>query len=313
MAIKKIHSVNLDAAESVFFARELEHIKSEVFEVEYQELKARTLIPMSTSADPADEFITYRQFDKVGSAKLISDYASDLPRVDRKGQEFQAKVRSIGDSYGYSLQEIRASRKTGRPLDQMRADTAREAALILENDIAWFGDTAHMLDGVLSNANVTSVTIPADGAGSLKTWASKTGEQMARDMHLVANSIVELTKGREIPDTLLLPLEQLNLASSTRLSTSTASDVTALEFFMKTSKYIKNVEWLEELDGAGAGATDVVLAYKRDPRKLTMEVPQDFEQLPPQERGLEFVVPCHQRTGGVIIYKPLSLAKGEGI
>ena len=113
------------------------------------------------------------------------------------------------------------------------------------------------------------------------------------------------------PDTLLLPLEHFHLAATTKLATP--SDKTALMYFLETSPYVKSVEWLEELNGAGSGSTDVIMAYKRDPRKLTLEVPQDFEQLPPQERGLEFVVPCHQRCGGVIVYKPLSIAKGEGI
>jgi len=38
-----------------------------------------------------------------------------------------------------------------------------------------------------------------------------------------------------------------------------------------------------------------------------------FEQLPVQERGLEYVVPCHSRIGGVIIYYPLSQVFKRGI
>ena len=38
-----------------------------------------------------------------------------------------------------------------------------------------------------------------------------------------------------------------------------------------------------------------------------------FTQYPPQERGLEFVVPCESRYGGIITYYPLSLAIGYGI
>ena len=58
---------------------------------------------------------------------------------------------------------------------------------------------------------------------------------------------------------------------------------------------------------------EIMIAYRRDPDAFTLEIPQMFEQLPVQERGLEFVVPCHSRIGGVIIYYPLSMAIGEGI
>jgi hypothetical protein len=38
-----------------------------------------------------------------------------------------------------------------------------------------------------------------------------------------------------------------------------------------------------------------------------------FEQLPVQEQGLEFQVPCHSRVGGTIVYYPLSMAIMEGL
>ncbi len=42
-------------------------------------------------------------------AKIISSYASDLPRADVKGKPTTAIIKSLGDSYGYSIQEMRAS------------------------------------------------------------------------------------------------------------------------------------------------------------------------------------------------------------
>ncbi len=56
-----------------------------------------------------------------------------------------------------------------------------------------------------------------------------------------------------------------------------------------------------------------MITYKRSPDKLTLELPQLFEQFAAQERNLEFVVPAHGRIGGVIIYYPLSVNIVEGI
>ena len=68
----------LDANESLFFARELETVKRKTFEVEYQEIKARSLFPMNTEADASDENFTWRQFDKIGMAKIILDGYGEL-------------------------------------------------------------------------------------------------------------------------------------------------------------------------------------------------------------------------------------------
>ena len=94
------NSVHLDAEESIFFARQLEHIKTQVWEVLYPLMKARDLIPVSTVADPADEYITYDQYDKMGLARVVRDYAKDFSRIDVSGKQYTAKVVSIGDGFG---------------------------------------------------------------------------------------------------------------------------------------------------------------------------------------------------------------------
>src|SRR5690554_4672907 len=43
---------HLDDDQSVFFARELEFVKSRSYDKKYAELKARTLIPVSSEAEP---------------------------------------------------------------------------------------------------------------------------------------------------------------------------------------------------------------------------------------------------------------------
>ncbi len=56
----KIVTVNLDSAETAFFARELEYIKSKSYDIEFPPLKAIKLIPVSTEAGPGAESITYQ-------------------------------------------------------------------------------------------------------------------------------------------------------------------------------------------------------------------------------------------------------------
>ena len=304
--------IHLDADESIFFARQLEFVKSKSYDVKYAELKARSLIPVSSEAGPGADTIKYEQFDQVGMAKIISSYADDLPRADVKGKEFISPVRSIADSYGYSVQEIRSAKMAGKPLEQRRANAAKRAILQKENALAFLGDSSNGLIGFINHPSISSTTIAADGTGSATTFASKTPAQILRDLNKLANFIVENTKSVEIPDTLLLPVAQYNLIFSTPWST-TGDGETIGQLFLKNSPYIKNVDWVNELKGVGAGSTDRMIAYKKDPDHLTLEIPQDFEQFEAQPRNLEYVIPCHERFGGVIIYYPLSVAYVDGI
>lgn len=302
--------VNLDADEGIFFARQLEHVKAKSYDVVYAELKARQVLPVDNSAGPAAETIKYEQYDSVAVAKLISSYADDLPRADVKGKEFISPVKSLGASYGYNVQEVRAARMAGKPLEQRRADAAKRAILQKENTIALFGDSASGLKGFINNPNISSVVLPADGTGSSALFSAKTADQILRDLNSVCNFIFSNTKGVEQPDTLLLPVSTFTFLATT--PRSTVSDTTILEYFKLNQPFVKEVGWMNELTGAGVGGTNRMIAYKRSADKLTLEIPQDFEQFPVQEKGLEFVIPCHSRLGGVIMYYPLSVCFADG-
>lgn len=304
--------MNLDADESIFFSRELEFVKTKSYDIKYPQLKGRSLVPVSNEAGPGAETIVYEQYDEVGIAKLIASYADDLPRADVKGKEFRSPIKSLGASYGYSVQEIRAAQMAGKPLKQKKANAAKKAILTRDNKIIMLGDSATGLGGLLNNANVPFVTLAADGTGASTTLISKTSAQILRDLHKMANAVVENTKEVEIPDTMGLPLTVYNYIKSTPWSTSNDGK-TILALFLEQSSYIKNVVSIPELKGLGAGATDRAIVYRKDPEAVEAHVPQDFEQFPEQPKGLEWIVPCHSRTGGVTFYYPLSAAYADGV
>lgn len=301
----------LDAGESAFFKRELEYIKQKTYDAKYKVLKGLEIIPISAEANNGATEITYRKFFGIGFAKIISDYATDFPRVDTYGEEATVKCKGIGDSYGYSIEEIRQSQFSGKRLDQRRADFARRAMDEKINAISLTGDTASGLNGLLNYPGITSATIPADGVGASKTWASKTPDQIIRDVTNMVNAVVVTTNGRELPDTLLLPLAQYNDISTRRVSI--ASDTTVMEYILRTSPYIKKIDWIVELAAAGALGVDRCMIICRDENHVTLEIPQPFEQFDPQMRGMTYEIPCHAKTAGVIVYYPLSIAYGDGI
>lgn len=309
--MEKIHSLNLDASETAFFARELESVKARTYDIKFAPMKGISSFPVSSDAGEGADAITYRSYEETGMARIISSYADDLPRADVRGQEFISPVRSIGCSYGYSHQEIRAAAHANKPLTTMQASAARRANDQKVNQLIWFGDDNYGLKGILNNANIPSASVPNDGVGPSTLWTTKTPDQILRDLNLITNGIVDLTKGVEFPNTVLLPIEQYTLIASTPRSST--SDTTILQYFLQNNPYIDMVDWIPELKGAGPMGVDIFLAYDRNPEKIETQIPMPFRQYPPQERNLNFEIPCESRFGGVLVYYPLSLSIGEGI
>lgn len=299
----------LDANEQIFFNRQLEKIKTQTYDMRYPALKCRELIPVSFEAGPGTKSITYRQFDQAGMAKIIANPSSDLPRVDISGKEFTSPVKPLGDAYGWSLLDIRAAMKAGLDLNNRLASAAKRAMLQAENKIAFFGDSEHNLPGLLSNPNIPSDSVLNDGSGSLTTFASKDADKILRDMNECLWGPFKNTNGVEMANTLLLPPEQFALVKTKRVPDLST---TVLKHFLDVNPGVV-VDWCNELKGAGPGGVDIMVAYDRSPDKLTLEIPTDFEQLPVEARGIEFIVNCIETIGGVIIYYPLSVNISEGI
>jgi hypothetical protein len=317
-ALVGVLGMRFDSAEdaSVFFARELDYIKSQSYDVEYPEFTALSIFPISSEVNPGAETVTYYSYDKTGMAKIISNYATDLPRADAKGKPTTAIIKSIGASYGYSVQEMRASRMAGKSLDVRKAEAARYQIDYLNNKIAWAGDEETGLIGVLSAGNnIPFYTIPANGEGSSTLWKNKTAAQILADINGMQAQVAKNTKNVERPDTLVLPAD-VYIDISTRQIDNTG--YTIKRFVLENAPYLKEIVPAAELQ---SDATDtnpyapqaVALLFKKDPRKITIENPLPFYQYPLQPQGLEVIVPCEARTAGAIIYYPLSLLIALGI
>ena len=286
----------------LFLARELETILARTFEVEYADIKYSMVIPVSSEVGNGADSYTYRVFDKQGSMKVIGDKAKDLPRADVLRKEITHPVRSVGSSFAYTVQETRAAAMVpGMNLEQRRANAVRRAYEEKVESIAMFGDTSVSLTGFFNNSTVDVYT-----ADKWFTDSGTTSQEMLDLLNYGVSAIVNGSRMVEQPDTILMAYEDYNVIATQRNSDS--SDVTVLEYFLRTNPFIRNIEPINQLDADNSGLiTNRMVVYKRDPEKLQLHIPQPLELFPPQQRGLEFIVPAHARVGGVSIYYPKSV------
>jgi hypothetical protein len=311
--------MHLDSGESIFFTRELETIRAKTYDIKYDDnFKMLSTIPISMEGDPLDIDITHRSYGRVGIAKMGGgDYATDFPSVDIFATETTVKVYPIQASYRYNKDEIARAAKMNRPLESKRADAARKAIEKKANDVATSGDTLTGAKGFFNASGTSTYTVP-DGTSTTTDWEHKTSDEILKDLFGISNGIIQSTKGIEVPDTIAIPLSSYQLIEQKRLADET--EKTVLQYFLDTTKNIKNVIWFNELETitttlglSGYDSTKGIYCWKNTADTLVFDMPMDFTQEEVMRDGLAYVIPCKMKVGGVVLFFPLAVARGFGI
>ena len=271
------------------------------------------IVPITSRADAGAETYTYTMIDRVGQAKIINSYAKDFKRIALKGKQVSQNIKSIGDSYGFNFQDVRRARMANTNLETETAMAAREAIDDLKEDLGFDGDANADLKGfnTLVETYGTEVIIPADGTSASKTFASKDGDKIVRDMGSMVTAVIDVTNGKERPDTLLLPIDQYTQIANQRMPGD--SNTTVLKFFLDKNPWIKEVVMYHKMAGAGDSSTDRMIVYKKDPSKVQYEMPVPLETLPSEVKPTETAFYLHARLAGIIMKRPLSTGFADGI
>lgn len=310
----------MDASQALsFLSQQAAHIETEVYRTVYPEIQYPNLIPIDTSAGEWARTIEFMSMNTVGKADWFHAQANDMPRADIDMTKFDVKVEMAGIGYGYDLDEINYAARVRVDLTAERAIAARRAYEEFMEGIALIGDTRKNWQGLINNSAVTPTTAPADGSGGLTTWASKTGDQIARDINTKLSLINSSTLGVEYADTLLLPIDQFNLLVTKRLGTN-GEGITVLEWVMKNNVYTATtgrpltIRVVRQLATAGGSSSARMVAYRRDPSVVKLHVPMTHRFLPVWQTGpMRFDVPGIFRTSGVDIRRPAAFAYLDGI
>ena len=280
-------------------ARQLDYVKARTYSRQLPPMSGDTLVPTESDVPEGAETIVTKIFDEIGMAKVIANYADDLPRVDVRGREVATPIRTIGDAYGYTQQDLRASAFSGVGLPASRAAAARRAVAQEGNRIKFRGEPVYGLYGILTHPNVPTV-VATNG-----DWANvaTTGDEIVTDVIALVESVTTQSNGNH--SVTRVGMDNVRAAAMRTKRLDADKTVTAGAFLREM---YPNVQWVvaQEL-----GAT--VFAAEFDPTNYRYEQVMDFVQHPPQARGLEFVVPCEARTGGVVVSYPLALAKMTGV
>jgi len=284
----------------IFTAQQLDYVRARTYDRKLPPMKGLELVPPSSDVPEWAETVTYSVFDSVGIAKIIANYADDLPRADVARVEKTIRVKTIGDSYGYNVNELIASNATGMNLPTRKAGAARFAVEIKLNQIGMVGDADHGLYGVTNHPNIGTTTITGD-------WSMTSDpDDMLADLDAIYNGVRVQSKGVHSPNLMAMGVEALSIITSRRLPDS--NGLTVAKFFQNKHPGLVFKE-MAELTGAGPGGGDLIICGEFAEENITHDVPMQFNQLPAQARNLELVVPCMARSAGVSVFYPLAFTK----
>lgn len=303
---------------TMFLTRQLEYVRSKVVDVKYAPLKTLDYLPLATDV-PADvDSYVFFVYDATGQAAIINPDTKQLPRVETNAKEFGGRVVSLGDSYGWTITELRQAARLGVPLTEKKAMAARRAMNTAIDELLCFGvrltsaqggQQTSELGGFVNSALVSPARAPD---AWLATASPIDPLKISATINAATGYVFSNTKQIWSIDTWLIPTAlYTKLATTPMVLGSTALNQTVLQYILANNPWIQNAEPWWRLDGAGSGTSGGAYSgfhrnifYKRDPEVLEAVVPIDFEQLPAQQEAMNFEVACHARCGGTKIYQP---------
>lgn len=307
----------LDANESIILSQQLEQMRARVSDILRPAYKGRQLVPVTSEMDPGAESWSYSQWDRAGMAKIVANYADDIPKVALLAKKFSHTVETLALGYDWSWLDLQRTARAGIPLRARKAQAVRDGFEQRIEEIAAIGIRDTGAKGLLNNPNVPVLNAAPPATGTDAHWigADKNPYEVLADLEAAEDAIVLGTKTIHPPDTLVLPLSRYRRLDRRPLSVVAPADPkdTILKVFLEKSRYIRNIDWWSYCDTAGPGGTPMAIMYKRDPQVVHLEIPLEQQEMPPQAKNLTMDVNSVGRIGGVAWEYPLAAVYLYGI
>lgn len=320
--------------EGVFFQRQLEFIQAQSYDVLYPDLKGRTTFALNTEGGEGINTITYRSYDKRGETAIIAGKATDLPRGDISGKEYSISVKTLGNAFGYSRQELAAAKVTGMPLEARKAEATRRSYEEKVNNIIWFGNAENNLHGFFNGpVGAPALTVPitdvaaASGGSNSRVWGvDKTPDEVIADLTSACAAMYADTLQLFKPTEILMSVAKRQYLINTPRSLQ--SDVSIMDWFLQNNDFINSKDQIKDInelagvypapasgnpiDGTAHGFQGFsVVSNSAD--NLRVREPFPYMHLPVQYKGLEFEINCYGRFAGVEMIRPAAVHHYTGI
>ncbi|HEY9643068.1 MAG TPA: major capsid family protein [Coleofasciculaceae cyanobacterium] len=295
--------IRLDDATVGAFTKELEYIEARVIEKKYPQYKAAEglLFQIEEVAMPWVESTTFRMMDAVGGDfELSDDQTTNLSFVDVLSEEFSQRTFTFRKGYYFTEKEVARTLHLGMPIEEQKISVVRRSYMQTLNKLLLFGHRKTGQPGFINNPAWLRSYAP------YPLNSSSTVAQQLATLNAGPNGITAATRSTEEADTLLLPRTTYDyLLSQSRLDNTL--ERTTLRFFLENNPSIRNIDWLNELSGAGPNGEDVAIFYSRNPDTFKARITDPFRYRAPIVEPFRVVRPVAFDYNGIIPYIPYSV------
>lgn len=293
-----------------FYISQLANLEAKIYEAKYTAINFAEMIPVNTDVPEWADSWDYISYDAVTLGKFIGSSADDLPNVALSANKTSVPIGYAGNSFDYSLDELRKSQQLRIPIDVTKGRAAFRGSQEHSQRVAYFGDASRGMYGLFNNPNLAL-------DNSTTNWATATGQEKVSDMNSLLIKVWIDSANTHLPNALAIDSERYAQISSQRMDTGT--DTTVLEFFKKNNLYTTTTgQELRifprlQLNTAGVGGKARMLAYELNDDNLGMCNPIPWRAIAPQMKNLSIVVPAEYKISGTDFRYPFSAAYRDAL
>ena len=245
--------------------------------------------------------------------------ANGIPIVQANVDKGVYKAHVFAAALQVMFQDMQRANYIGRSLDNLLQDGVRMAYDKHLDANTYVGLTEYGTTGLVNNPDVTETTV-ANGAATTSTWATKTPQEILKDVNDALTAVWAANEYDEtaIPNHILIPYEQYNYILTTMV-TDLATE-TIYDFLMKNnaatknggSLYIGASRWCK---GAGTGSKDRMVVYVNHERFVKMDelVPMSRIMSAPNVANVCYDTAYMANISEVQLFYPTSILYADGI
>ena len=295
-----------------FYISQLANLEAKIYEAKYTNINFEEMIPVNTSVPEYVDSWDYISYDAVTLGKFIGSSADDLPSVQASANKTSVPIGYAGNSFDYSLDELRKTQQMRMPIDTIKGRAAFRGSQEHSQRVAYFGDAARGMTGLFNNPNIAL-------DNSTVNWATATGQEIVADMNSLLIEVWINSANTHVANAFALDSARYAQISSQRMDTGT--DTTILEFFKKNNLYttmtgaelrifprLQLSATVLAANGVSNSNKDRMMAYELNDDNLGMVNPIPWRPLAPQMKNLTVIIPAEYKISGVEFRYPFSAA-----
>lgn len=217
-------------------------------------------------------------------------------------------LRLWGQEIGFTVQELAAAQRVGRPIDQQKFDGLQLKNQMDIDQMVYLGDEVVGATGLCNNAGITPMTLA-------KTWAASTPLEILASINAVLELAWVQSAYAVLPDRLLVPPTAMSKLTQ---PITEAGSMSILQYVREqclcntVNGRLLDIAPVKHLVGAGADQKDRMVAYTKS-RQYVRYPLVPLQHTPVEYRGLYQITTYYAALGELEFVYPETVAYADGI